>query len=244
MNLSSNSKMSHKKALEESVKASKAEYRQLGRSGLRVSVPIVGAMSYGSKSWQDWVLEEEESLPLLKAAYDRGINTWDTANIYSNGKSEEIIGQAIKEYNIPRHKLVILTKCFAHIGEEYSFSNEPEMQISKDYVNHGGLSRQAIFWAVDDSLKRLDTPYVDLLQIHRFDKNVPIEETMEALHDLVRSGKVRYIGASSMWAYEFAMMQACAELHGWTKFISMQSHYNLIVGYPCHASLSLESCYL
>lgn len=220
--------MSHKKALQESVEATKAEYRQLGKSGLRISVPIVGAMSYGDPEWQSWVLDEEKSLPLLKAAYDRGINTWDTANIYSNGASEKIIGNAIKKYDIPRHKLVILTKCFAYIGEEHSYQNEKEMPTTKDYVNHGGLSRKAIFWAVEDSLKRLDTPYVDLLQIHRFDKNVPIEETMEALHDLVRSGKVRYIGASSMWAYEFAMMQACAEQRGWTKFISMQNHYNLL----------------
>jgi len=172
--------------------------------------------------------EQTQSLPLLKAAYDRGLNTWDTANIYSNGVSEEIIGKAIKKYDIPRHKLVILTKCFAHIGEEPWMSNPPEMKESKDYVNHGGLSRVAIFQAVDASLKRLDTDYIDLLQIHRFDKDVPIEETMEALHDLVKSGKVRYIGASSMWAVQFALMQQCAEKHGWTKFVSMQNHYNLL----------------
>jgi aryl-alcohol dehydrogenase-like predicted oxidoreductase len=111
--------MSYKTSLEESVKASKAEYRQLGKSGLRVSVPILGAMSFGDPAWHSWVLDEEASLPLLKAAYDRGLNTWDTANIYSNGASEKVIGKALKEYNIPRHKVIILTKCFAYIGEEH-----------------------------------------------------------------------------------------------------------------------------
>jgi aryl-alcohol dehydrogenase-like predicted oxidoreductase len=188
-------------------------------------------MSVGHPEWMPWVLDEEKSLPLLKAAYDRGLNTWDTANVYSNGGSEEIIGKAIKKYNIPRHKLVILTKCFAAVGEEPNIrvvSYPNELAISKDYVNQAGLSRQAIFAAVDASLARLNTSYIDLLQIHRFDGKVPIEETMEALHDLVKSGKVRYIGASSMWATQFAMMQFCAEKNGWTKFVSMQNHYNLL----------------
>jgi aryl-alcohol dehydrogenase-like predicted oxidoreductase len=189
-----------------------------------------------------------QSLPLLKAAYDRGLNTWDTANVYSNGVSEEIIGKAIKKYNIPRHKLVILTKCFGAVGEEPSVRGifyPKEIRASKDYVNQAGrrfnisvhfnvtdfkigLSRQAIFNAVEASLKRLDTTYIDLLQIHRFDANTPLEETMEALHDLVKSGKVRYIGASSMWATQFAQLQFVAEKNGWTKFISMQNHYNLL----------------
>lgn len=179
----------------------KAEYKQLGKSGLRVSVPILGAMSFGDKRWAPWVIEEDEALPLLKAAYDRGLNTWDTANVYSNGVSEEIIGKAIKKYSIPRHKLVICTKCCGTVRE----GNSPEVMARKDidktvdYVNQRGLSRQGIFAAVDASLKRLDTSYIDLFQIHRFDKTVPIEETMKALHDLVESGKVRYIGASSMW---------------------------------------------
>ncbi|RDW71852.1 hypothetical protein BP5796_07886 [Coleophoma crateriformis] len=218
-------------SLKASVEASKAEYVQLGKSGLRVSVPIFGAMSIGHPAWAPWVLDEEKSLPLLKAAYDRGLNTWDTANVYSNGESEKIIGKAIKKYDIPRHKVVILTKCFSAVGEEpglRSIFYPKELNISKDYVNQKGLSRQAIFAQVEASLARLDTPYIDLLQIHRFDKTVPIEETMEALHDLVRSGKVRYIGASSMWAVEFAQMQFVAEKHGWTKFISMQNHYNLL----------------
>jgi len=218
-------------SLKESVENSKAEYVNLGKSGLRVSIPILGAMSIGHPEWAPWVVDEEKSFPLLKAAYDRGLNTWDTANVYSNGVSEEIIGKAIKKYNIPRHKLVILTKCFGAVGEEPSVRGifyPKEMRASKDYVNQAGLSRHAIFNAVDASLKRLDTTYIDLLQIHRFDPNTPLEETMEALHDLVKSGKVRYIGASSMWATQFAQLQFVAEKNGWTKFISMQNHYNLL----------------
>jgi aryl-alcohol dehydrogenase-like predicted oxidoreductase len=208
----------------------KATYRQLGKSGLRVSNPILGAMSIGDKRWAPWVIEEDEALPLLKAAYDRGINTWDTANVYPNGVSEEIIAKAIKKYAIPRHKLVIATKCCGTVRE----SNDPEtlalqgVDKTVDYVNQRGLSRQGIFNAVNASLKRLETDYVDLLQIHRYDATVPIEETMKALHDLVEAGKVRYIGASSMWAVQFAAMQWCAEKHGWTKFVSMQGMYNLL----------------
>jgi hypothetical protein len=154
-----------------------------------------------------------------------------TANIYSNGASEEIIGKAIKKYDLPRHKLVILTKCYAYVGEDpglRTIEYAKDMPKLRDYTNQGGLSRQAIFHAVNASLKRLGTDYIDLLQIHRFDPNTPIEETMEALHDLVKSGKVHYIGASSMWAVQFAQMQFAAEKHGWTKFISMQNHYNLL----------------
>ena len=176
------------------------------------------------------LIYSSKSLPLLKAAYDRGINTWDTANIYSNGESERIIGKAIKKYQIPRHKLVIATKCCGTTRE----NNEPatlalqDIDSTVDYVNQRGLSRQGIFAAVNASLDRLGTDYIDLLQIHRYDKTVPIEETMKALHDLVQSGKVHYIGASSMWTYQFAQMQFCAEKNGWTKFISMQNWYNLL----------------
>ncbi|KAK0117554.1 hypothetical protein ONS95_011891 [Cadophora gregata] len=218
-------------ALKASVEASKVEYVNLGKSGLRVSVPILGAMSIGDPKWAPWVAGEEESLPLLKAAYDRGLNTWDTANVYSNGASEIIIGKAIKKYNIPRHKLVILTKCHGSVGETpevRGFFFPKEIRASKDYVNQGGLSRQAIFNQVNASLARLDIDYIDLLQIHRFDPNTPIEETMQALHDLIRSGKVRYIGASSMWATQFARMQFVAEQRGWTKFVSMQNQYSLL----------------
>ncbi|KAF2083378.1 Aldo/keto reductase [Saccharata proteae CBS 121410] len=217
-------------SLQKSIDSTKVAYRNLGKSGLRVSVPIFGCMSFGHKDWQPWVVDDEEAVTkLLGAAYDRGLNTWDTANIYSNGVSEEMIGKAIKKLNIPRNKVVILSKCWGTVGEEPSVSHirHPQMKTTKDYINQGGLSRTAIFNAVDASLKRLDTGYLDLLQIHRFDATVPIEETMEALHDLVKSGKVRYIGASSMWAYQFAMMQFCAEKHGWTKFVSMQNQYSL-----------------
>ncbi|KAI7547753.1 hypothetical protein KC317_g15038, partial [Hortaea werneckii] len=144
-----------------SINETKAEYKRLGRSGLRVSVPILGAMSFGSKAWQPWVIEEDEALPLLKAAYDRGLNTWDTANVYSNGISEEIIGKAIKHYALPRHKLVILSKCFGYVGEEASTRGilyGQGIAASKEYVNRGGLSRTAIFEAVHASLARLDTP--------------------------------------------------------------------------------------
>ena len=214
-----------------SINETKAEYKRLGKSGLRVSVPILGAMSFGSKEWQPWVIEEDEAFPLLKAAYDKGLNTWDTANVYSNGVSEEIIGKAVKKYNIPRNKLVILSKCYGYVGEEPGIRGimyGQKIAQSKDYVNRGGLSRTAIFEAVNASLKRLDMDYIDLLQIHRFDPHTPLEETMEALHDLVKSGKVHYIGASSMWAYQFALLQFTAERNGWTKFVSMQNHYNLL----------------
>lgn len=168
----------------------------------------------------------------MKKAYDEGLNTWDTANVYSNGVSEEIIAKAIKKYSIPRHKIVILSKCYGAVAEDpegrYAFQRD-QFHASKDYQNQFGLGRSAIFNQVEASLKRLDTPYLDLLQIHRFDGSVPIEETMKALHDLVQSGKVRYIGASSMWAYQFAQLQFCAEKNGWTKFISMQVKYRPIL---------------
>ncbi|KAL1858674.1 hypothetical protein Plec18167_003450 [Paecilomyces lecythidis] len=218
-------------SLKQSLEATKVSYAQLGKSGLHVSVPILGAMSFGHKDWQPWVNDNEAEVEtLLKGAYDRGLNTWDTANVYSNGVSEEMIGRVIKKYNLPRHKLVLLTKCWGTVGEEpavFHMRYGKEMAQSKDYVNQGGLSRTAIFNAVNASLKRLQTDYIDLLQIHRFDASVPPEETMKALHDLVESGKVRYIGASSMWAYQFATLQFTAEKNGWTKFISMQNHYSL-----------------
>ncbi|KAK2596512.1 hypothetical protein N8I77_013399 [Diaporthe amygdali] len=213
-----------------SLDETKAEYRTLGRSGLRVSVPIVGCMSIGSPEWADWVIGPEKALPLLKAAYDRGVNTWDTANIYSNGDSERVIAEAIRTYLIPRQKLVLMTKAWSCVGEEqfHAYPILEELRKSKDYVNQFGLSRSALFTAVDDSLKRLETEYIDLFWIHRFDPSTPIEETMQALDDLIKSGKIRYIGASSMWAFQFAMMQFCAEKNGWTKFIAMQNHYSLL----------------
>lgn len=218
-------------SLKESIENTKCEYRRLGNSGLRISVPIFGCMSFGDSRSLGWPIGEEEALPLLKAAYDRGLNTWDTANAYSNGMSEIIVGKALKKYNIPREKVIIMTKCNFAVGEDpelNTFFLRPQLAVSKDYINQFGLSRAAIFNQVEASLKRLDTPYIDLLQIHRFDPDTPIEETMKALHDLVQSGKVRYIGASSMWATQFARMQFCAERNGWTKFVSMQNHYNLL----------------
>ncbi|KAI9698984.1 MAG: hypothetical protein M1836_003173 [Candelina mexicana] len=197
-----------------SLEATKVGYKQLGKNGLRVSIPILGAMGMGDPQWAPWVLSEDK---------------WDTANVYSNGVSETVIGNTVKKFNIPRHKLVILTKCCGVVGEEPGISvMQGGMRESKDYINNFGLSRQGIFTAVNASLHRLQMDYIDLLQIHRFDATVPIEETMEALHDLVKSGKVRYIGASSMWTYQFALMQFTAEKHGWTKFVSMQNHYSLL----------------
>jgi aryl-alcohol dehydrogenase-like predicted oxidoreductase len=219
-------------ALQKSFDSTKVGYTQLGKCGLRVSIPILGAMSIGHKDWQNWVEDDESKVTaLLKAAYDSGLNTWDTANVYSNGVSEELIGKALKKLSIPRQKIIILTKCFGTVGEEPGISHirYPALKQTKDYVNQGGLSRAAIFNAVDASLRRLQTDYIDLLQIHRFDNTVPIEETMKALHDVVQSGKVRYIGASSMWTYQFAAMQTAAEKNGWTKFVSMQNHYSLCV---------------
>ena len=217
--------------LKASLEASKVEYRQLGKSGLKVSVPIFGCMSFGDSKAMDWVVDEEDALPLLKAAYDRGINTWDTANVYSQGASEIIVGKALKKYSIPREKVVIATKCFWAPGEQPDvrhIMHKDALEKSKDYVNNFHLSRTAIFNQVNASLRRLDVEYIDLLQIHRFDSSTPLEETMRALHDLVQQGKVRYIGASSMYATQFARMQFVAEKNGWTTFISMQNHYNLL----------------
>ncbi|KAK6085276.1 aldo-keto reductase [Seiridium cupressi] len=217
-------------AVTSSIEATKVNYVRLGSSGLKVSWPILGAMSLGSSKIAPWALDEEPSLELLKAAYDCGINTWDTANAYSSGLGEETIAKAIKKFNLSRKKIIIMTKCFNPVGEspEVMGTAYPEVLMeTKDYVNQGGLSRTAIFAAVEDSLARLETTYIDVLQIHRLDPDTPPEETMKALHDLVVSGKVRYIGASSMWATEFARLQFIAEKHGWTKFISMQNYYNL-----------------
>ncbi|KAL7271524.1 hypothetical protein RUND412_005716 [Rhizina undulata] len=207
---------------------SNVEYRRLGNSGLKVSVPILGCMSYGSSEWLPYVINEEQALPILKAAYDKGINTWDTANAYSNGESERIIGKALKKFGIPRERVVIMTKCYAAVADTPGEFTWRAKDVNPKYINNLGLSRKAIFSAVEKSLERLGTDYIDLLQIHRFDYETPPEETMEALHDLVKSGKVRYIGASSMHTYQFQGMQHIADLKGYTKFISMQNHYSLL----------------
>lgn len=204
------------------------EYTRLGDSGLKISKVILGAMSYGTPEWQGWVLDEEKSLPLLEHAYKVGLNTWDTADVYSNGRSEEIIGKALQKYNIPRQKVVILSKCY--FGVDQSGVQPRIAAMSKnddDMVNQVGLSRKHIFDAVDASVKRLGT-YIDVLQIHRLDRETPKKEIMKALNDVVESGKVRYIGASSMAAWEFQTLQNIAEANGWHKFISMQNYHNLI----------------
>ncbi|KAK0615711.1 aldo-keto reductase [Bombardia bombarda] len=215
---------------QKSIEATKVDYVHLGSSGLRVSWPILGAMTLGAPKAASFVLDEDTSLDVLKAAYDMGINTWDTANSYSNGLSEQVIGKALNKFNIPRQKVVIMTKICFHVGEEPDVIGvvwADELNQSKDYVNQGGLSRTAILSAVDASLARLNTTYIDVLQIHRPDPHTPPEETMRTLHELVQSGKVRYLGASSMWATQFASLQFLAERNGWTKFVSMQNYYNL-----------------
>ncbi|OAX31736.1 Aldo/keto reductase [Rhizopogon vinicolor AM-OR11-026] len=210
--------------------SSTVQYRTLGKAGLRVSVPILGAMSYGTPKWVPWVLEEEPSLEIMKAAWDLGINTIDTANIYSNGESERLIAKFLKKYNIPRHQIVIATKCYSVVANDPSIQAfaVPGIGDLPEYINQSGLSRAAIFNAVDASLARLETTYIDLLQIHRFDPGVTPEEIMKALHDLVQSGKVRYIGASSMRCWQFAMLNDVAAKNGWTKFVSMQNEYSLV----------------
>ncbi|KAG2152536.1 NADP-dependent oxidoreductase domain-containing protein [Suillus bovinus] len=209
---------------------SKAQYRPLGKSGLFVSVPILGAMSFGSPKWAPWVLDEEPSIEIMKAAWDLGINTIDTANIYSNGQSERLVAKFIKKYSIPRAQIIIATKCYGLVANDPSVPSffMPDLKKLPEYVNQSGLSRAAIFNAVDASLARLETSYIDLLQIHRFDPSVTPEETMKALHDLVQSGKVRYLGASSMCCWQFAMLNDVAARNGWTTFVSMQDEYSLL----------------
>ncbi|KAL8864778.1 MAG: hypothetical protein Q9198_009647 [Flavoplaca austrocitrina] len=174
------------------------EYARLGKSGLKVSKIILGAMSYGTPDWQGWVLNEEQSLPLLEHAYKVGLNTWDTADVYSNGRSEEIVGKALKKFNIPRNKIVILSKCYFGVASDGSQPSVAEVSTNDGgWVNQVGLSRKHIFDAVEASVARLGT-YIDVLQIHRLDRGTPREEIMKALNDVVDSGKVRYIGASSV----------------------------------------------
>jgi len=188
------------------------QYTRLGKSGLKVSRICLGAMTYGSSAWRPWVLDEAASRPFFVRAIELGINFFDSADMYSRGVSEEVLGRALKDL-APRDRVVIATKAFYPV---------------QDGVNARGLSRKHLFDAIDSSLKRLGTEYVDLYQIHRFDPDTPIEETLEALHDIVKAGKARYLGASSMAAWQFAKMLYVTERHGWTRFVSMQNHYNLI----------------
>lgn len=188
------------------------EYLRLGKSGLKVSRICLGTMTYGSTKWRDWVLDEAQSRPFIQRAIELGINFFDTADAYSLGVSEEILGRALKDF-ARREEVVIASKVFFPMG---------------DKPNQGGLSRVHIMNAVDNSLHRLGTDYIDLYQIHRWDPETPIEETLEALHDVVKAGKVRYIGASSMYAWQFVKSLYLADIHGWTRFVAMQNHYNLV----------------
>lgn len=188
------------------------KYVNLGKTGLKVSRICLGMMTYGTPAWRDWILTEDQGRPFIKRAFELGINFFDTADMYSQGVSEEVSGRLLKEF-AQRHEYVLATKVY--------------MPMSDD-VNDRGLSRKHIMDAIDNSLRRLNMEYVDLYQIHRWDYATPIEETMEALHDVVKAGKARYIGASSMFAWQFAKAQHVAERHGWTRFVSMQNHYNLV----------------
>ena len=187
-------------------------YVRLGNSGLKVSRLCLGTMTYGTPEWRPWVLDEAASRPFIARAIEQGINFFDTADMYSRGVSEQVLGRALKALT-SRDQIVLATKAF------YPVTDGP---------NNRGLSRKHLFDAIDGSLSRLGVDYVDLYQIHRFDRETPIEETLEALHDIVKAGKARYIGASSMYAWQFMKMLAVSDAHGWTRFVSMQNHYNLV----------------
>jgi aryl-alcohol dehydrogenase-like predicted oxidoreductase len=186
---------------------------RLGATGLQVSRICLGMMSYGSPFWRDWVLDLDAARPLVRSAVDAGVTFFDTADMYSQGGSEEVTGTLLREFFAHRDDYVLATKVFMPMGEG---------------PNKGGLSRKHVLAGIDASLRRLGTDHVDLYQIHRWDPDTPIEETMEALHDIVRAGKARYLGASSMYAWQFAKAQHTADLGGWTRFVSMQDHYNLL----------------
>jgi aryl-alcohol dehydrogenase-like predicted oxidoreductase len=188
------------------------EQVRLGGSGLHVSRVCLGMMSYGSSAWRPWVLDEEKAAPIVRAAVEAGITFFDTADVYSDGASEVVTGRLLRPM-LSREELVVATKLFSPMTPG---------------PNGRGLSRKHVMAAIDASLARLEMDYVDLYQIHRFDPLTPVEETMEALHDVVQAGKARYVGASSMFAWQFAKMQHAADRHGWTRFVSMQNHYNLV----------------
>lgn len=194
--------------------SSTMEYSRLGDSGLKVSRIALGCMSFGdtSRGFNEWALDDAAAEPIFRQALELGITFWDTANVYGFGTSEEIVGRAIRKYS-RREDIVLATKLFFKMG---------------DNPGGAGLSRKAVMEQIDASLARLGTDYIDLYQIHRFDPETPVAETMEALHDVVKSGKVRYLGASSMWAWQFAKLQHAADLGGWTRFVSMQNQYSLM----------------
>ena len=189
------------------------KYVNLGSTGTRVSRICLGCMTYGSSQWRDWVLDYDASLPFFERALQAGINFFDTADVYSLGESERVLGRALKALGAERERQVIATKVFSPMSGDQ---------------NDRGLSRKHIMRSIDASLSRLGMDYVDLYQIHRFDRHTPVQETMEALNDLVRAGKVRYLGASSMYAWEFAKLQQVAKENGFARFVTMQNHYNLV----------------
>ena len=203
------------------------QYVRLGASGLEVSRICLGTLTFGSTAWRPWMLDEAAARPLFRRAVDLGINFFDTADTYSGGECEAITGRLLREMfpGARREEAVVATKVYNPVDMAFdgidaaSFRRRP---------NGDGLSRKRIFHAVDASLRRLGTDYIDLYQVHRYDASTPLEETLEALHDLVKAGKVRYLGASSMWAWQFAKMQHVAKEHGWTRFVSMQNHHNLV----------------
>lgn len=207
----------------------KVPYVRLGNSGLKVSKVILGCMTYGAE-WAEWLVGEEEATKHIKYAYDAGIQTFDTANVYSNGLSEEILGKAIKQLNLPREEIVVMTKFSGLVGRTpgVKYFNPLQAEQEERFVNQWGTSRKHIFDSVKASLKRLQLDYIDVLQMHRFSGGTPIEETMTALHDLVKQGLVRYIGMSSCYAWQFHAMQNYAINNNLTPFISMQNHHSLI----------------
>ena len=189
------------------------QYTNLGKTGLKVSRLCLGMMSYGSKTWREWILTEEEAKPFMRRALEAGINFFDTADVYSLGESEKVTGNLLRHFGVKRENVVIATKVNGQMSDD---------------INDKGLSRKHILDSIDKSLQRLQMDYVDLYQIHRWDYETPIEETMEALNDVVRAGKARYIGASSMFVWQFSKAQYTAQRRGWTRFVSMQNHYNLV----------------
>lgn len=200
-------------------------YTNLGASGLRVSRIALGMMTFGSPEWRPWTLGEDAARPIVQRAVELGVNLFDTADMYSAGVSEQITGRLLREF-APRDEIVIATKLYFPVDPAFKGGNATAPKPATR-PNMSGLSRKRIFAAVDASLQRLGVDTIDLYQIHRFDPATPVEETMEALHDVVRAGKARYLGASSMWAWQFAKMQQVAQQHGWPRFVSMQNHYNL-----------------
>jgi aryl-alcohol dehydrogenase-like predicted oxidoreductase len=200
------------------------DYINLGRTGLKVSRICLGMMTYGTSQWRPWVLDEADARPIVQRAVELGVNFFDTADMYSAGASEELTGKFLREFT-RREETVLATKVFFPVDLAFQGGFA---KSAPPRPNTNGLSRKHIFEAVEASLRRLGVDYIDLYQIHRWDPETPIEETMEALHDLVKSGKVRYIGASSMWAWQFSKAQYTARANGWTRFVTMQNHYNLM----------------